>query len=453
MERVTAAGVEFFVAGGEDLEQELREQRRLEVVWRLYRQVDRAAERVLALRSEGRQEQAVALFRDEIEERLDAELDRLLAEALAEVRSEVAEAEAMATWRRHQMAWTTGLVSLLALGATLLAGWQLRRSLMQPIAALAEAAAAIGAGDLGRRVAGEVRNGGELSALALRFDAMAMELGTQREALLRARHGLEEEVRRRTLELEEANLRLRQVDHTRARFLADLSHELRTPLTVLRGEAELALRGRAPPGMVERALEMVVRQATLMDRLVGDLLFLARSEAEITAFAPEPVALQDVVAEAVEEGAALTGRRPEDFLDGEWPEEPIPVDADPQRLKQAVLIAVENALKYGDAAAPVQVRVTVAEPGWAEVAIANTGPGLAPEELDRAFERFFRGRNARSCRADGSGLGLSIAKWIIERHGGGISLRSAPQGPTEVRLRLPIMADGLGNGEDTAGRG
>ena len=109
LERVTAAGVEFFAAGGEDLEQELREQRRLEVVWRLYRQVDRAAERVLALRSEGRQEQAVALFRDEIEERLDAELDRLLAEALTEVRSEVAKAETNAAWRRQQMAWTTGL--------------------------------------------------------------------------------------------------------------------------------------------------------------------------------------------------------------------------------------------------------------------------------------------------------------------------------------------------------
>jgi two-component system, OmpR family, sensor kinase len=187
--------------------------------------------------------------------------------------------------------------------------------------------------------------------------------------------------------------------------------------------------------------------------LVGDLLFLARSEAEITAFAPVPVALQDVVAEAVEDGAALTGRSPEDFLDSDWPEEPVPVDADPQRLKQAILIAMENALKYGDAAAPVRVRVAVTEPGWAEVVIANTGPGLTPEELDRAFERFFRGRNARSSRAGGSGLGLSIARWIIERHGGTISLRSAPDGPTEVRLRLPVIADGLRHGEDTAGRG
>jgi signal transduction histidine kinase len=452
--QLTAAGIEFFSsAGGEDLAREVREQRQLDRAMALHRAVDRAVERVIALRAEGRSEQAVALFRAEVEERLDAELGRLLAEALAGVRAEVADAEAGAAAGRQRLAWATGLVLLLGLGATLLAGWQLRRSLLRPIAALAEAAAAIGGGDLRRRVGPEVASRDELGALAARFDGMAAQLEAQRGELLRAQDSLEEEVRRRTADLQEANGRLREVDRSRARFLADLSHELRTPLTVLRGEAELALRGRSRPGAAEHALEAVVRLTAQMDNLVGDLLFLARSEAEAAAFLCLPVSLQDVAAEAVEEAAVLAGRRPEAFLDGDWPEEPIPVRADPQRLKQAILIALDNALKYGETDRPVTVRVAGAAPGWAEVVVVNAGPGLAPDEVARAFERFYRGRNARSSSSAGSGLGLPIARWIVERHGGTMSLRSAPEGPTEVRLRLPVMTSGPKDGEDTPGGG
>ena len=414
--------------------------------------VDRAVERVLALRSEGRQREATALFRDEIETRLDADLDGALRTFAEGERAEVRAAEALAVRRRSQLAWGTAAVSLLALLVTMMAGRRLRRSLVRPIAALAEAADALGAGALDRRVAPGLGVGGELGVLAARLDSMAAQLGEQRDGLLRSRDLLEAEVRRRTAELQAANLRLREVDGARVRLLADLSHELRTPLTVLRGEAELALRGGVPPGAAERALEMVLRQATQMERLVGDLLFLARSEAELAAFATRRVALQDVAAEAVEEAAVLARRDPQDLLDvAGWPEEPIPVEADPQRLKQAILIGVENALKYAAGAdARVRVGVAVAGPGEAEVTVANGGPGLAPEELGRAFDRFFRGRNAS---AAGSGLGLSIAKWIVERHGGTIKLRSAPGGPTEFRLRLPIAAEEMPGGEDPAGGG
>lgn len=417
----------------------------------LFGNIDRAVERVLALRAEGRQADAISLFRTEIETRLDADLDGQLRAFVEDERDEALQAETAAARGRSQVAAVTGAVSLLALVVTLVAGWRLRRSLVEPIAALAEAATAVGRGELAGRVRPRVTTGGELGLLADRFDAMAAQLEEQRDRLLRARDGLGEEVRHRTAELEEANRRLREMDRARVDFLADLSHELRTPLTVLRGEAEIALRAAAPPDAATRALDAVVRQAAQMERLVGDLLFLARSQADLVAFTIRTVALQEVVADAVEEGAALSQREPQDLLGDEWPEAPILIEADPPRLKQAILIGIDNALKYGDPTEPVGVTIARTGPGQAEVVVSNAGPGLVAEELSSAFSRFFRGSNARG--AEGSGLGLSIAKWIAERHGGTVSLASRPEGPTEFRLRLPTTAEGTDDGEDTAGGG
>jgi signal transduction histidine kinase len=252
-----------------------------------------------------------------------------------------------------------------------------------------------------------------------------------------AKQDLESQVLERTAALQQANARLQHLDRSRVRFLADISHELRTPLTVVRGEAEVSLRGTARPEQEYReTLEQIVQQAAEMSRLVEDLLFLARSESDTIGLETRPVILQEVLAEALAAGEALTG--PNSVrLERRWPNEPILVQADPQRLKQAVVILVDNAIKYSENADVVRVAAK-ANGRFAEVSVIDHGPGIPGDDLPYVFERFYRGGVGRSRELGGSGLGLPIAKWIAENHGGAISVTSEPYRETEFKIRLPM---------------
>lgn len=405
----------------------------------LYRDVDRMVEQILTLRALGRLPEAVTMLREEVDGQLDVELDKLIAEGIEDEHEEVREEEAAAArYRRLVGAGTAAAVSL-ALAGTLLVGRSLHRRLVPPIMALADGAEALGRGDLTRRVAvaGSVL---EIETLAERFNAMAAHIEDQQGRLTRNRAELELEVQRRTGQLEVANQQLREVDQTRIRFLGDLSHELRTPLTVLRGEAEVAMRGEPTTARQAAALEVIMRQAMQMEQLVSDLLFLARSDskADVAPLDARPVVLQELLLEVVEDVLTLAQAPESSIVDEAWPEEPIQVRVDPLRLKQALMIVLDNALKYSPPTRPVRVGIKQPEDGgWAEAVVVNEGSGLMGTELPQAFDRFFRGRNARTGQAPGSGLGLPIAKSIVERHGGTISIDSAPAGPTRVSIRLP----------------
>jgi len=199
------------------------------------------------------------------------------------------------------------------------------------------------------------------------------------------------------------------------------------------------LRGAARSEAEYReALEQIVAQAAQMSALVDDLLFLARSEAGTIRFETRPVVLQDVLSAAMTAGQALTahnGIR----LERDWAAAPIRVQADPERLRQALVILVDNAIKYSDNAGTVRVEARNAA-GMAEVSVIDHGPGIPGKDLPYVFERFYRGEGRSGGERGGSGLGLSIAKWIVERHGGAISVVSEPDRRTEFRLRLPLDA-------------
>jgi DNA-binding response OmpR family regulator len=209
---------------------------------------------------------------------------------------------------------------------------------------------------------------------------------------------------------------------------------------VLRGEAEVALRGRSASAVAYReALGRVVEQAAEMARLVDDLLFLARTEADQVRFERRRVDLRDVLADAAREGRALARRRAV-RLEAEAPDGPLPVDADPQRLRQAFVVLLDNAVKYSEPGQAVALAAAAGDDGWIEVTVSDRGAGIAPEDLPYVFDRFYRGRGAATGAAGGSGLGLPIAKWIVDKHGGEIALASDPGNPgggTVVRLRLP----------------
>lgn len=422
---------------------------RLERMRALYREISRAVAHVFQLREEGRQGEAVSVFRRDIENRLDAEFDSLLTAAILDEEEEVHRIERRAGELWHRLALVTAAVTLAAVAAGSVSGLLLERSLRRPISLLEEGTEAVAQGRLDHRIDYAGRD--ELGTLARRFNAMAATQEGQRRLLLGARSDLERQVAERTAELAAANRRLTDLNRLRVRFLADISHELRTPLTVLRGEAEISLRhGPKPEAVYRDSLERIVSQASDMARLVEDLLFISRSETDTLRFEMRPTVLQDLVAEAVREVDVLR-RRNRMAVEVRCPSRPIRVEADPQRLRQAVTILLDNAVKYSPAGRTLTVEVSAAD-GHGEVAVRNEGDGIPAEELPHVFDRFYRGRAPRASSQQGSGLGLAIAKWLVEKHGGEIAASSEEGRFTEVRLRI-ATAEVAWDGQNPDGGG
>ncbi len=217
------------------------------------------------------------------------------------------------------------------------------------------------------------------------------------------------------------------------RFISDASHELRAPLTAIQGNLELLRRHRAlPEADREEALTEVERESTRLSRLVADLLVLARADAGVS-LKRCPVDLDAIVLEAYKEARHLSQGQTL-TLD---PFEPARVEGEEDRLKQLVLILLDNAFKY----TPVNGQVTLGlhrRDTDVEIVVRDTGVGIAPEDLPLVFERFYRADPARSRDPGGTGLGLPIARWIVDQHEGEIKLESQPgQGITAI-VQLPL---------------
>jgi len=226
---------------------------------------------------------------------------------------------------------------------------------------------------------------------------------------------------------------LEAASRAQQRFVSDASHELRAPLTAIQGNLELLRRHRAMPETErDEALTEVERESTRLSRLVADLLVLARADAGVS-LKRCPVDLDAVVLEAYKEarhlsqGQALT-------LD---PFEPARVEGDEDRLKQLLLILLDNALKYTAATGHVTLGLHRRETE-VEIVVRDTGVGIAPEDVPLVFERFYRADPARSRDPGGTGLGLPIARWIVEQHEGEILLDSQLGQGTTVTVRLPL---------------
>jgi signal transduction histidine kinase len=211
-------------------------------------------------------------------------------------------------------------------------------------------------------------------------------------------------------------------------FAADASHELRTPLTITRAAIAELRRGREDPAAVDRALGDLDAGTTRMELLVDDLLLLARTDADAIDIVESDTDLALAAAEATEAleavAAAVDVRLVLDL-------HPAPVRADEARLRQLAGILVDNAIRHS----PAGGRVTVTVRPGALLTVDDEGPGIAPEHLDKVFERFWR---APGAPAEGTGLGLAIARWIAERHGGTIHAENRSPGPgARFVVRVP----------------
>lgn len=397
--------------------------------------LETARTRIAEALAEGRSADAASLYEQEVEISLDAALDQLLQESVRRERSEVIEALAemdSVTARLRQVSYV--LVAATAVAATALAAL-LHLSVLRPVAALSKGADAVAGGNLAHRV--PARSNDALGRLARRFNAMTEEIERQRRELLSAKAGLETEVAARTTELKQAAERQSELAESRARVLADLSHELRTPLTIIRGKAEVTL---GTPGVdteiLRRALARILSKAEQMSRLLDDMLFVARSEAGAIPVERVDIDLQEVVSDVMLDSRELS-RRKDIMVLPRQPVSPVPVLGDADRLRQALIIPLDNAVRIAPAGSSVSLHLFVAD-GCAVVEISDQGPGFAAEEAERAFSRFWRGANGGVGPGRGSGLGLSIARWIMERHDGRIILSNHDGGGATVRLEMPL---------------
>jgi signal transduction histidine kinase len=287
-----------------------------------------------------------------------------------------------------------------ALVAAVGVSWSLGQRITRPVRAVEDAARRIAAGDLDVRVASPGA-GDELDALAAAVNTMAAELA-----------------RARSLERQ---------------FLMSVSHDLRTPLTSIRGYAEAIADGTAPDPV--RAGGVIAAEARRLERLVRDLIDLARLDARRFSLDVRTIDVRPVVAATVEAfrpAAADTG-----VILTFSPAEDLPaVDADPERLGQVVANLLDNALKY--ARSSVTVSATP-DGGDVLITVDDDGPGIAPEEIPRVFERLYTAGRAPLRAAAGSGLGLAIVRELVEAMGGSVAACSPPPGATagaRVAVRL-----------------
>jgi two-component system, OmpR family, sensor kinase len=245
--------------------------------------------------------------------------------------------------------------------------------------------------------------------------------------------GRRDEVGRLTMVLNQTLERLERLFHARQRFLADVSHELRTPLTTIRGNVDLMRRmGEADPEI----LDVVQDELGRMTRLVDDLLLLARADTGGLPLQRRPIALDDVFLDVFRQIRSI---HPPVNVSLEGVDQ-VRVMGDLDRLKQLILNLVDNAIKYTPPGGTVRVSLSKAD-GSAEVVVADNGIGIPAEDLPRIFDRFYRVDKARSRSQGGSGLGLSIAKWIAEAHGGSIRVESRPGVGSTFVVTLPIVGE------------
>lgn len=230
-------------------------------------------------------------------------------------------------------------------------------------------------------------------------------------------------------------LRMRQSYQQQARFVSDASHELRTPIAVIQGYANMLDRwGKEDQQILEESIDAIKSESSHMKQLVEQLLFLARGDSGRTKLDFQELSVTDMIREIVDESSMIDQKHQYHLKQAS---EELRILGDTAMLKQAVRILVDNASKYTPEEGEITLSAVCNEKNEVCIIVQDEGIGIPSQDVSHIFERFFRSDPARSRENGGSGLGLSIAKWIIDKHGGYFRILSREEIGTRITICLP----------------
>jgi signal transduction histidine kinase len=296
--------------------------------------------------------------------------------------------------------WPIGVISFFMAIPTVIIGLFLMRRFVTPLAEVIAAARTVAGGDLSTRV--QAAGPDDLRALSDSFNHMAASL--------------------------------QQSDSERRNMLADIAHELRTPLTVMRGRLEGIVDGIYPASAEQ--ISPALEETYLLERLVEDLRLLTLAETRQLHIEHREVDLGDIAAHVID----LFQAEAEDKqikLSLQRPEETLIANLDPQRIEQVVGNLVSNALRYTPEAGQVDLTLEKAN-GKITLTVSDNGPGVPAENISSIFQRFWRGEKSRSRASGGAGLGLAIARQLVEAQGGEIHAENRAEGGLKIFIRFPL---------------
>jgi heavy metal sensor kinase len=283
-------------------------------------------------------------------------------------------------------------------------GWFLGVRALSPIDRITQSARRISAEDLRQRLNLNLPND-EVGRLAGTFDAM---LDRLEEAFERQR-----------------------------RFTADASHELRTPLTIMKGDIGVALNRPRSVAEYKQVLGDLEEEVDRLTRLVEDLLLLARADANQPLLHSQPLDLRELLVGVLGQVQSMSEDKGH-TLELDAPAS-IPMWGDPDKLVRLFFNLLDNAVKYSQCGERITVRVLRTEPASVLVEVADNGPGMSVEQVAHIFDRFYRADTSRSRSTGGTGLGLSMARWIAEAHGGRLGVQSSPGHGSTFSVWLPAV--------------
>ena len=222
--------------------------------------------------------------------------------------------------------------------------------------------------------------------------------------------------------------------HSQVRFVSDASHELRTPISVIQGYVNLLDRwGKEDEKTMQEAIDAIKSETQNMKELVEHLLFLARGDNETIRLHEENIDVCSIIDEIIKEAQMIDPNHKFEINLNR----PSYINADRQLFKQAIRILIDNSIKYTPEGEIIILKV-VNEEDNVRIIIQDNGIGISPEDIQHIFDRFYRSDESRARKTGGSGLGLSIAKWIIERHGGHFEVLSRLDIGTRITIIMPI---------------
>ncbi|HEX5646197.1 MAG TPA: HAMP domain-containing sensor histidine kinase [Nitrospira sp.] len=335
------------------------------------------------------------------------------------------------------------LITIAVILSGIFAAVLMTRRITTPLKNLVEVTRRVAGGDLTASVAPMTRD--EVGQLTTVFSQMTVSLRERDLAVKQAyqeleqlNRTLEQRVHQRTSELQAANEKLKELDHLKSQFVSVVSHELRTPMTSIKGYVENLLDGLAGALTHKQtySLDRVKHNVERLTRMINELLDLSKIEAGRLELTLAPVSLSEMAEEVVESYQAAASQK--SIVLRTIFHQPLPmVMGDADKLSRVLINLVHNAIKFTPQGGDIQVEGRVRDGGHVEVSVMDSGNGIPPHDIEKVFDKFYWSESA-PVEARGAGLGLAIAKNLVELHGGTIRVESTSGEGSRFLFTVPV---------------